>query len=88
MAQGAKGMSEVHGLVSNTGAITSGRLDETSLADFDLIFAINTRATWLIVNALYPRLKAIGGAIVATASVAAHQPPPNSAPIRRVRLRW
>jgi multidrug resistance efflux pump len=41
-------MSEVHGLVSNAGAITSGRLDETSVADFDLIFSINTRATWLI----------------------------------------
>jgi multidrug resistance efflux pump len=41
-------MSEVHGLVSNAGAIASGRLDETSVADFDLIFAINTRATWLI----------------------------------------
>jgi NAD(P)-dependent dehydrogenase (short-subunit alcohol dehydrogenase family) len=72
----AKYMGEVHGLVSNAGAITSGRLDETSVADFDLIFAINTRATWLIANALYPRLKASGGAIVATASLAAHQPAP------------
>jgi NAD(P)-dependent dehydrogenase (short-subunit alcohol dehydrogenase family) len=42
------------------------------------MFAINTRATWLIARALHPLMvECGGGAIVATASMAATQPTPS-----------
>lgn len=63
-------------LVSNAGIVLQARLAELSLADYERTFAINTRATWLFAQAAYPFLKASRGAIVATASVAAHTPAP------------
>ena len=67
----------VDGLVSNAGIILSRSLADMSAEDFDRMFAINTRATWLIARALHPLLvEAGGGSIVATASMAAGQPTP------------
>jgi NAD(P)-dependent dehydrogenase (short-subunit alcohol dehydrogenase family) len=70
-------LGHVDGLVSNAGIILSRSLAEMSAEDFDRMFAINTRATWLIARALHPLLVAAGGgAIVATGSMAASQPTP------------
>ena len=67
----------VDALASNAGFIRAGSLTTIDVADFDLAFAINTRATWLIAQALYPMMKAAGGgSIVATASMSASQPTP------------
>ena len=67
----------VDGLVSNAGIILSRSLAEIAPDEFDRMFAINTRATWLIARALHPLMvEAGGGAIVATASMAASQPTP------------
>ena len=43
---------------------------------FDRIYAINTRATWLLAKAAHPHLAASRGAFVATASMSATQPTP------------
>src|SRR3546814_2325955 len=51
-------------------------LVDLGLAEFDKIFAINTRATWLIGKAAHPHLKASKGAFIATASMSATQPTP------------
>lgn len=69
-------MGGIDGLVSNAGIIHAGSLLDLSPADYDRVFAINTRATWLIAKAAHPHLKASGGAIVATASMSGHQPTP------------
>jgi glucose 1-dehydrogenase len=37
--------------------------------DWDRMFAVNTRATWLLAKAAHPALKAAGGAIVAIGSM-------------------
>ena len=67
----------VDGLVSNAGIILSRSLVEMTADDFDRMFAINTRATWLIARALHPMMmEGGGGAIVATGSMAATQPTP------------
>ena len=42
---------------------------EYALADWDAMFAVNTRATWLLAKAAYAALKASHGAIVAIASM-------------------
>jgi glucose 1-dehydrogenase len=57
------------GLVSNAGINRPGRLVEYAVTDWDRMFAVNTRATWLLAKAAYPALKAAHGSIVATASM-------------------
>ena len=46
-----------------------GRLVDYAVRDWDAMFAVNTRATWLLAQAAYPALKAARGAIVAVASM-------------------
>ena len=57
------------GVVSNAGVNRPGRLADYAVADWDRMFAVNTRATWLLAKAAYPALKAARGAIVAVASM-------------------
>jgi NAD(P)-dependent dehydrogenase (short-subunit alcohol dehydrogenase family) len=66
----------IDGLVSNAGVLKGAPLSELSVEDFDFLFAINTRPTWLLGKAAYPHLKASRGSIVATASIAAFNPTP------------
>jgi NAD(P)-dependent dehydrogenase (short-subunit alcohol dehydrogenase family) len=57
------------GVVSNAGINRPGALMDYALADWDAMFAVNTRATWLLAKAAYPSLKASRGAMVAIASM-------------------
>jgi glucose 1-dehydrogenase len=57
------------GLVSNAGINRPGALMDYALADWDTMFAVNTRATWLLAKAAYQALKASRDAIVAIASM-------------------
>ena len=57
------------GIVSNAGINRPGALMDYALADWDAMFAVNTRATWLLAKAAYQALKASRGAIVAIASM-------------------
>ncbi len=63
-------------LISNAGIAVTGALAELSLEDWERTFAVNVRATWLLARAAYPLLRDGGGAIVATASIAARDPSP------------
>lgn len=63
-------------MISNAGVLGNMPLAELDLASWDLNFAVNTRATWLLAKACYPMLRKHGGAIVATASLSATQPTP------------
>jgi NAD(P)-dependent dehydrogenase (short-subunit alcohol dehydrogenase family) len=69
-------MGGIDAVVSNAGIIMGGALIDLPASDFDRIFAINTRATWLIGKAAHPYLKASKGAFVATGSMSATQPTP------------
>jgi len=57
------------GLVSNAGVNRPGALVDYSVEDWDHLFAVNTRATWLLAKAAHAALKAARGAIVATGSM-------------------
>src|SRR5262245_19881749 len=57
------------GLVSNAGVNRPGALVDYSVEDWDHLFAVNTRATWLLAKAAHAALKASRGAIVATGSM-------------------
>jgi NAD(P)-dependent dehydrogenase (short-subunit alcohol dehydrogenase family) len=65
------------GLVSNAGVNRPGPLVQYSVADWDYLFAVNTRATWLLAKAAHPALKAARGAIVATGSMSGSHPHAN-----------
>lgn len=68
------------GLVSNAGARFQKPMLELELEDWDRMFAINTRATWLLGKAAHPHLKKSGGAIVAVTSIAGLSPHANYGP--------
>ena len=59
----------LEGLVSNAGVNRPGPLVDYAVEDWDHLFAVNTRATWLLAKAAHAALKAARGAIVATASM-------------------
>jgi NAD(P)-dependent dehydrogenase (short-subunit alcohol dehydrogenase family) len=63
-------------LVSNAGIIQSAPLKDLAVAEFDRIFAINTRPTWLLAKAAHALLSQSRGAVVATASISATYPTP------------
>jgi glucose 1-dehydrogenase len=57
------------GLVSNAGVNRPGPLVGYAVEDWDRLFAVNTRATWLLAKAAHAALRASGGAIVAVGSM-------------------
>ena len=57
------------GLVSNAGVNRPGRLVDYEVEHWDRLFAVNTRATWLLAKAAHAALAASRGAIVAVASM-------------------
>ena len=56
-------------LVSNAGVNRPGPLVDYAVEDWDRLFAVNTRATWLLAKAAHEALEASRGAIVAIASM-------------------
>jgi glucose 1-dehydrogenase len=65
------------GMVSNAGINRPGPLVQYSVDDWDHLFAVNTRATWLLAKAAHPALKAARGAIVAVGSMSGTNPHAN-----------
>ena len=65
------------GLVSNAGINRPAPLVQYSVDDWDRVFAVNTRATWLLAKAAHPALKASRGAIVAVGSMSGSHPHAN-----------
>lgn len=63
-------------LFSIAGLTRAGALATLGVADWDRVFNVDVRATWLLARAVYPALKASHGSMVAVASVSAHQPFP------------
>src|SRR5205823_12062860 len=69
VAEAVKAFGGLDGLVSNAGINRPGPLLSYSLEDWDRLFAVNTRATWLLAQAAHPALAASSGAIVAVGSM-------------------
>jgi NAD(P)-dependent dehydrogenase (short-subunit alcohol dehydrogenase family) len=62
------------GLVSNAGINRPGPLVGYSVEDWDRLFAVNTRATWLLAKAAHTALTDSRGAIVAVGSMSGTNP--------------
>lgn len=69
-------LGRLDALVSNAGIIGQGPLLEQGVDDFDLAFAVNVRATFLLATGLHDLLAASRGCLVATASMSARHPTP------------
>lgn len=72
-------------LVCNAGKRYKGSLLEMPIDDWDRVFAVNARATWLLCRTAHPALKASalnksGGAIVVVTSIGGIHPLPNYGP--------
>jgi len=63
------GFGGLDALVSNAGVNRPGALRTYSVEDWDVLFNVNTRATWLLAKAAHDALAAAHGAIVITASM-------------------
>jgi glucose 1-dehydrogenase len=63
-------------LISNAGTFMTAPMESMDLEDFERMFAVNTRATWLLSKASHHLLKLQSSSIVATASISASQPTP------------
>jgi glucose 1-dehydrogenase len=57
------------GLVSNAGINRPGLLKDYKVEDWDALFAVNVRATWLLAKAAHAALTAARGAVVVTGSM-------------------
>jgi 3-oxoacyl-[acyl-carrier protein] reductase len=58
-------------LVANAGVSKSAKLEDTTVEDFDRLFAVNVRAPYFLVKALLPILKE-GSSVVFLSSLVAH----------------
>jgi len=67
--EAVKRFGGLDGLVSNAGVNRPGALVDYSVEDWDRLFAVNTRATWLLAKAAFPALKTAGGSIVSVCSM-------------------
>jgi NAD(P)-dependent dehydrogenase (short-subunit alcohol dehydrogenase family) len=68
------------GVVSNAGVNRPGPLLDYAVEDWDRMFAVNTRATWLLAKAAHDALAASRGAIVAVASMSGRHAHANLGP--------
>jgi 3-oxoacyl-[acyl-carrier protein] reductase len=58
-------------LVANAGVARSATIEETTIEDFDTLFAVNVRAPFFLVQQLLPILRE-GSSVIFTSSLAAH----------------
>lgn len=58
-------------LVANAGISKAATIEETTVEDFDRLFAVNVRAPYFVVQQLLPILKE-GSSVIFTSSLAAH----------------
>ena len=69
VGEAVSGFGGLDGLVSNAGINRPGPLVSYSVEDWDRLFAVNARATFLLAQAAHPTLKATGGAMVIVGSM-------------------
>jgi glucose 1-dehydrogenase len=62
------------GLVSNAGVASPGKLSNLSIAEWDRMFGINLRGSWLLAKSCYPHLRDSRGAACFTSSMSGQLP--------------
>ena len=73
----AETVAELGGLdavVANAGIASPAQICDLTLEDWDTMFAVNLRGSWLLAKAAHPHLKASRGAACFTSSMSGQQP--------------
>jgi len=76
VAQAVERFGGLDCVVVNAGVAHPAPLVEEGRAEWDRVFAVNVRATWLLAGAAHPHLARCRGSIVAIGSVAGRSPHP------------
>src|ERR1700761_5174538 len=58
------GLSRLDGVVNSAGIARRAKVDETEMADFDAVMAVNVRGAFLVSKYPLPHLRSYGGAIL------------------------
>ena len=74
VGQAERHLSGLDALVSNVGILNNDALIDLTVDDWDRVFAVNVRSTWLLARAAHPLLAASRGTLVATGSIAGSHP--------------
>ena len=74
VAEAAEALGGLDAMVSNAGIARASSLADLALEEWDHVFAVNARATWLLAKAAYPWLKESRGSVVTVASIAGVRP--------------
>jgi NAD(P)-dependent dehydrogenase (short-subunit alcohol dehydrogenase family) len=76
-AHARRAFPDFNGVVSNAGIVTASTLVDLSLDDYDRVFAVNTRAAWLLAKTMARQLEITKGAFVAVSSISASHAVPS-----------
>jgi NAD(P)-dependent dehydrogenase (short-subunit alcohol dehydrogenase family) len=76
VATALRELGTLDALISNAGVLSTQSLAELSVQEWDRVFAVNTRATFLLAQSAFAALRQTRGTIVATASISATEPTP------------
>lgn len=74
VADAVEAFGGLDALVSNAGLSIQSKLTSQQMVEWDLMFNVNTRATWLLAQAAHPALKESQGCFVTVGSHAGTQP--------------
>jgi glucose 1-dehydrogenase len=69
VAEAVQAFGGLDAVVSNAGINSPGRMLECAVEDWDRVFAVNTRAAWLLAKAAHSALAISAGSIVIVASM-------------------
>jgi len=73
-AEAEERLGGLDAVVANAGITSPAPLVELALEDWDRLFAVNTRAAWLLAKAAWPALRKSRGAFVAVSSMSGVHP--------------
>jgi glucose 1-dehydrogenase len=76
VASSVNALGGLDAVISNAGVSRPSTLANLTIQDWDHLFAVNTRAPWLLAKAAYPVLRASRGSMVCVASMSGLQPYP------------
>jgi glucose 1-dehydrogenase len=78
VAEAADQLGGLDAVISNAGIAIAGDLTTTDEADWDRVFDVNVRGSWLLAREAYPHLAASQGSFLAIASMSGVEPYPGT----------
>jgi len=76
VSEAVRALGGLDAVVSNAGVSRPSPLAESSLEDWEFLFAVNARAPWLLAKAAYPYLRDSRGSMVLVGSMSGVEPYP------------